>query len=72
MRAVLLAGANPAPSEGNHTERGDYFRTSASFAASISVRGNSLASFGQSCRTMSEIFDYKKYAIACEVWNSDT
>ena len=30
MRAVLLAGANPAPSEGNHTERGDYFRTGAS------------------------------------------
>ena len=40
MRAVLLAGANPAPSEGNHTERGDYFRTGSSFAASISVRAN--------------------------------
>jgi hypothetical protein len=40
MRAVLLAGANPAPSEGNHTERGDYFRTGASFAASISICAN--------------------------------
>ena len=40
MRAILLAGANPAPSEGNHAERGDYFRTGASFAASISVRAN--------------------------------
>jgi hypothetical protein len=27
MRAVLLAGANSAPSEGNHTDRGDYSGT---------------------------------------------
>ena len=40
MRAVLLAGANTAPSEGDHTERGDYFHTGASFAVLISVRAN--------------------------------
>ncbi len=39
--ARRLAGRrHPAPSEGNHTERGDYFRTGASFAASISVCAN--------------------------------
>ena len=31
-----------------------------------------LAAFGQSCRTMSEIYDYREYAVACEVCNSDT
>ena len=25
-----------------------------------------LAAFGQSCRTMSEIYDYREYAVACE------
>ena len=31
-----------------------------------------LAAFGQSCRTMSEIYDYREYPVACEVCNSDT
>ena len=28
---------------------------------------NSLAAFGQSCRTVSEIYDYREYPVACEV-----
>jgi hypothetical protein len=31
-----------------------------------------LAAFGQSCRTISEIYDYREYPVACEVCNSDT
>jgi hypothetical protein len=66
-----VASANPPPSEGTH-------RTRRLFSHQCFVCGfdqrpcKPLAAFGQSCRTMSEIYEYREYPVACEVCNSDT
>ena len=69
--SVMGGKRQTGPSEGRH-------RTRRLFSHQCFVCGfdqrpcKPLAAFGQSCRTMSEIYEYREYPVACEVCNSDT
>ena len=62
----------PGPLLKLHTERDDYFRTSASFAASISVRANHWPRSVSRAEPCLRFMNTEKYPVACEVCNSDT